>query len=419
MKLGTKDRLDLLRQRPAGSMRQGPRNPFQVLFREDARRLLLRKEVVEAFGLYFVLDNMEGGVLRAAMSAVEPDIDVERSRSEKAFEFFRLCIPFEQMSDGVNAYAGILASVLCADQRVLLIDEPEAFLAPTLSRRLGNLLSDLALKRQGNVVAATHSSDFLIGCVESGRAVNIIRLTYDRAANAPTARLLEADRLKVIMRDPYLRSTGMLDALFHRGAVVGEHDVDRAFYNEINERLLKYSSGGVPNCIFLNGHGWQSLKEIIRPLREMGVPAAAVVDLDVIKRPELADLLEAASVPVGLRSSLGGMRGQADGAFRARKLEPSGGIAQLSAEDCACAEALIKTLEEYGVFIVPVGMVEKWLSSLHVDASKRNWLPAMFARLGSDTDKADYVRPEDGDVWRFVRNIGRWIADARRKGMPA
>jgi ABC-type ATPase involved in cell division len=419
LKLGTKDRLSLLRQRPAGTMRQAPRNSFQVLFRDDDRRLLLRKEIFEAFGLYFVLDNMEGGVLRAAMSALEPDVVVERSRSEGAFELFRSCIPFEQMSDGVNAYTGMLASVLCADQRVLLIDEPEAFLAPTLSRRMGNLLSDLASDRLGNVIVSTHSSDFLIGCVESGRELNIVRLTYDRATNAATARLLEGGRLKVMMQDPYLRSTGMLAALFHRGAIVGEHDVDRAFYSEINERLLKYSHGGARNCVFLNGHGWQSLKVIIRPLREMGVPAAAVVDLDVIKKPELADLLEAASVPAVLRSSLGGMRGQADGAFRAKDLESSDGIAQLPAEDRPCAEALIKIVEEYGVFIVPAGRAEKWLASLHVDASKRNWLPAMFARLGSDPDATGYVRPEAGDVWDFVRSVGRWIGNPRRKGMPA
>lgn len=378
----------------------------------------MRKEVFEAFGLHFVLDNMDGGQLRAALSAREPETIIERSRSEEAFEFFSKSIPFEQMSDGVNAYTGILASMLCADQRVLLIDEPEAFLAPVLSRRMGNLLSDLASKRMGNVIASTHSSDFLMGCVESGKPVNIVRLTYDRATDAATARLLAAERLKVLMRDPYLRSTGMLDALFYRGAIIGEHDVDRAFYAEINERLLKYSDGGIQNCVFLNGHGWQSLKEIIGPLREMGVPAAAVVDLDVIKKADLADLLEAASVPTNLRSSLGGMRGQADGAFRRKNLQPSDGLAQLPAEDRACAEALIKTLEEYGVFIVSVGMVEKWLAGLAVGASKRNWLPAMFARLGSDPEAADYVRPEAGDVWNFLRSVGIWIRDPRRKGMP-
>lgn len=379
----------------------------------------MSREVLEAFGLYFVLDNMDGGQLRAVLSGQEPETSVERSRSEKAFEFFSHCIPVEQMSDGVNAYTGILASVLCADQRVLLIDEPEAFLAPVLSRRMGNLLSDLASNRSGNVIASTHSPDFLMGCVESGRPVNIVRLTYDRATGAATARLLEANRLKILMRDPYLRSTGMLGALFHLGAIVGEHDVDRAFYAEINERLLRYSDGGIENCAFLNGHGWQSLKEIIGPLREMGVPAAAVVDLDVVKRTELANLLEAAAVPVNLRSGLGGMRGQADGAFKARNLQPSDGLEQLPAEDRACAEALIKTLEEYGVFIVPVGDVEKWLAYLNVGAAKRNWLSAMFALLGSDPEAAAYVRPKTGDVWDFVRRVGLWIRNPERKGMPA
>ena len=41
------------------------------------------------------------------------------------------------------------------------------------------------------------------------------------------------------------------------------------------------------------------------------------------------------------------------------------------------------------MFIVSVGMVEKWLAGLAVGASKRNWLPAMFARLGSDPEAAE------------------------------
>ena len=92
---------------------------------------------------------------------------------------------------------------------------------------------------------------------------------------------------------------------------------------------------------------------------------------------------------------------------------------QLPAEDRACAEALIKTLEDYGVFIVSAGRAEKWLASLHVDASKRNWLPAMFARIGSDPDATGYVKPEAEDVWDFVRSVGRWIGNPHRKGMPA
>jgi hypothetical protein len=68
---------------------------------------------------------------------------------------------------------------------------------------------------------------------------------------------------------------------------------------------------------------------------------------------------------------------------------------------------------------VPFGEVEKWLKDLHVDASKRNWLPAMFDRLGSDPEGLGYVKREAGDVWDFVRRVSCWIGNPQRKGMPA
>ena len=70
-----------------------------------------------------------------------------------------------------------MAAILSADHRVMLIDEPEAFLHPVLARKLGVKLTELASERDANVLASTHSADFLMGCVESGN-VKVVRLTY-------------------------------------------------------------------------------------------------------------------------------------------------------------------------------------------------------------------------------------------------
>ena len=104
----------------------------------------------------------------------------------------------------------------------MLIDEPEAFLHPTLSRKLGREMATLANERDGNIFASTHSSSFLKGCVESGTPTNIVRLTY--SAPKATARALAPEKLKELMRDPLLRTAGLLDALFYHGIVVGEGD---------------------------------------------------------------------------------------------------------------------------------------------------------------------------------------------------
>ena len=75
------------------------------------------------------------------------------------------------MSDGVKAYSGILAAVLSTDLKVILMDEPDAFLHPPLARRLGTALTTIASERDGNVFASTHDSNFLMGCIHAGKPV--------------------------------------------------------------------------------------------------------------------------------------------------------------------------------------------------------------------------------------------------------
>ena len=84
------------------------------------------------------------------------------------------------------------------------------------------------------------------------------------------------------MRDPLLRSTNVLNALFHRGAIVCESDVDRSFYQEVNARLL-VDSAGIRDSVFLNAQNKQTVRRLVEPLRKMGIPAVAVVDIDILK----------------------------------------------------------------------------------------------------------------------------------------
>ena len=66
--------------------------------------------------------------------------------------------------------------------------------------------------------------------------------------------------------------------------MVAEADSDRAFYQEINERLLgKSDPRGIPNCLFINAQNKQTVWEIVGPLRELGIPTVGIVDIDVLK----------------------------------------------------------------------------------------------------------------------------------------
>jgi hypothetical protein len=223
----------------------------------------------------------------------------------------------------------------------------------------------------------------------------------------------------MLMREPLLRSTDVLSALFHIGAVVCEADADRCFYQEINTRLLTANDGGVRDSVFLNAQNKSTIRKIVGPLRRMGIAAAAVVDFDIFRKTDLRDLLIECGVPEPLRHSLTVLRGDVEAHFEmiGQKMK-SGGMKLLSGGEAASCRSLIDQLAVYGIFVVPDGEIESWLTAFGITAKKNEWLAEVFEKLGSDPASGSYVVPGIGDVWEFVRGIGAWVGRGARLGMP-
>lgn len=416
LRLDGQTRLSLMHPQAAGDPESHPTNHLGALFRDHEARARIREITGDAFGLYFVIDPTEGTHFRVRMSERAPmDVEEEQSVSDRSRAFHGRATDIDQMSDGIRAFTGLTAAVLSADYRIMLVDEPEAFLHPPLIRKLGKRLTQLAAERGANVLAATHSPDFVMGCITSGQAVNIVRLTWRK--NVPGARLLSADKLETMMRDPLLRSTGVLGALFHEGAVVCEADADRVFYAEVNERLLAHRAGGADGVVFLNAQNKQTVRRIIRPLREMGLPAAAILDLDLLKgREDFRDLLRSAFVPEVFWEPWEEQRRRLHQQINNADYKV-GGIYRLNGEVRAQADSLLASLAEYGVFLVPSGELECWLPELEVGGHGPEWLTQVFARMGTDPRDPGYQKPASGGVWKFIQRVAAWVADPRRKGM--
>jgi len=100
------------------------------------------------------------------------------------------------------------------------------------------------------------------------------------------------------MQDPLLRSTKTLESLFHNAVVVTESDTDRAFYDEVNHRL-ETDNRGINQCLFLNAQNKQTISRILKPLRDIGVPAVGMPDLDVLNMLDTNwnDLMLAIKIP--------------------------------------------------------------------------------------------------------------------------
>jgi predicted ATPase len=174
-------RLTILNPSAASDLQQPPSGVLGALYRNDAARHRLRELTHDAFGLYFTIDPSAMSQFRVRMSVVAPQ-GQERSLTTEAVEFFGRATDIAEFSDGVKAFTGLLAAVLCSQYLLILIDEPEAFLHPPLVRKLGRRLTEIASERGGSVLASTHSADFLMGSVQAGKSVNVVRLTYKQGS---------------------------------------------------------------------------------------------------------------------------------------------------------------------------------------------------------------------------------------------
>jgi hypothetical protein len=261
-----------------------------------------------------------------------------------------------------------------------------------------------------------------MGCIQSGAPVNIVRLTYRRGI--ATARILPSTEILELTRHPLLRSTGVLSGLFYEFVVVTESDTDRAFYQEVNQRLLDHRpEWGIPNCLFINAQNKQTIRTILKPLRQLGIPALGVVDIDVLKDggSTWTGLLASACVPSISLDALAPMRASIKSAMDATKrdMKRDGGVRILGPRECEAAENLLSQMAEYGLFVVPGGELESWLSDLRIGGHGPQWLIDIFERMGEDPVSPGYVRPTNGDVWEFMSKMKSWLTNPARKGIPA
>ncbi|MBW8361681.1 MAG: ATP-binding protein [Kaistella sp.] len=422
LRLDGTNRLNLLLEQQAGDLLKVPSNHLSHLFINNSLRLQLRKIIFDAIGRYFVIDPTNVGKLRVKLADEEPQSErQEKGWENESIDFHSKAFPIEQASDGVKAFTGILSTLIAGDPKIMLIDEPEAFLHPALANILGKEIGKILRESQKRLFASTHSSSFLMGCIQSSTPLNIVRLTYKN--NVATARLLPQEKILHLMRHPLLRSTGVLNGLFYESVIVCEADSDRAFYQEINERLLtENDERGISNCLFINAQNKQTVWEIVKPLRELGIPTVGIVDVDVLKDggTVFTKLLEGSYIPTLNHQPLHTQRQSLFTIFKAsgKDMKRDNGINILSGENYEGCNNFFEQLKEYGVLVVKNGELESWLKNLGATSHGSNWLINIFQKMGENPLSDDYLKPNNTDVWNFLGEIKSWLNNENRKGIP-
>lgn len=422
LRLDGTSRLNLLKEQKVTDLKKTPTNYLSKLFIDNNLRYKVREIIYNSFQKYYVIDPTKIGYLSVGFSDTLPNNESEeRGWQEESVEFHKKTLKIDKASDGVKAFTGIITTVIAGDPKIILIDEPEAFLHPSLSNTLGNEIGKSLINSNKKLFVSTHSSNFLMGCIQSKSPLNIVRLTYKN--NEATSRILDTDKILTLMKNPLLRSTGVLNGLFYEAVIVTESDSDRAFYQEINERLLeKNDKRGIQNCLFINAQNKQTVWDIVKPLRELGIPTVGIVDIDVIKEGGrvFSKLLKGAFIPELSQETLNKQRELIKKAFinSGKDMKKDGGIQLLDPDSKESCLNFFNSLSDYGVMIIKNGELESWLKSLKVGGHGSKWLIDIFKKMGENPNDKSYIKPENNDVWDFIGEIKFWIENNKRKGIP-
>ncbi|WP_435055580.1 ATP-dependent nuclease [Micromonospora aurantiaca (nom. illeg.)] len=386
-----------------------PGDPIQALYAKPEALHRLSSWTEDTFG-FKVCINRYGTSLRLLIGEDPEDLPPPPPPIN-VLKHYAALPPVGSQGDGVRAFAGLLLQIMLSPRPIIIVDEPEAFLHPPQARRLGKLLLD-ELPSSSQLIVATHSEDFLQGILDSrDRPVRIVRMS--KKGDAFKSRAVAPERIQETWADPLMRYSDLLDGLFHSGVVLCEGDSDCRFY----QAVMDEHASNLPEArdlLFTHVNGKARLGKGIRQLREFHVECAAIIDIDILNNQWL------------LRSTIedaGGNWADFEGDFRAVKLAVEslgltvptteatrtnimelfkglpgkqavpdkiteaikdalapkspwhllkrGGVGIIPDAAAESTPRLLSRLKEVGIFVVPVGELERWIP---LNVNKQSWL---------------------------------------------
>jgi len=388
---------------------QPPQHDLHVLQNNDSARQKLAAEIFESFGKGIWPDMTRGNAplcLRVSDGAI-PEAEDRHSRIKMSK--YRT---IETEGDGLKSYAAICIALLLGYRPLCLIDEPEMCLHPPQANRLGQFIGKYGSSKTTATFVATHSSQILRGVVQSTKEVEIIRLT--KRSSGFVGHRVPADELVAALNKPTLRAESVLDGIFSESVMVLEADGDRLVYQTAWETLGKEVGLDIHFCA-VGGTG--GIADTCKFYRTLKIPVVVVADLDMIvdipKLQRVLDVMTSREQAITLISEANNIKDKlrsyipstepSEVSMKLRKINEDlpeswdnyaeirvrrelsrlcrdldrlkrlkGGIPTLPEGVSAPTGRLLEELKHVGVFLLPVGELEGWLTSENICESRNN-----------------------------------------------
>lgn len=416
---------------------EDPTNILQNLFLNKENEELLRLAFNEAFSMQIMLDysGLKDFCLR--VSKEFPEIPED---PRKAYLITKDFNKIDNQGDGFRSFVGIVLSLLFSKDRIVLLDEPEAFLHPAQARYLGKWIADNSDKLSGQLIISTHNSNFLSGLLQSDKLVDIYRL--NRTDDDTTFQLIPPDATENLSKSPMLSSQRVLEAIFHQAVIVCEADADRIVYQTVS--TLHHNNQEI---LFVYSHNKQTLKDVASLLIATKIPVGVISDIDILNdetdfknlyeavtesatpaallttRKEIAESIDNSSEEKALENlkenirefyqqldkkehSFGGARGALN---RIRKetskwsFPKKNGIQGFSEEIKPKVYEVIEELNEKNIFILPVGELEGWMD---LGTSRKNkWIVLALNEIFQKKTSKELIEFVDMILKNVIKNV--------------
>lgn len=414
-----------------------PTNLLQSLYTSGKEsETKLRLAFQETFEKDIKIDY-SGGQLALRVGKEVGEFDDVPEDPRDLYDFMEEYDMLDEEGDGFRSFVGVILSLLLSEKRIVLLDEPDAFLHPAQSRELGSWIAEHGTEVPTQLVVATHDANFISGLLSGPHEIDIFRL--NRTGNYTAFNRLTSEITEQLFSDPLLSSQRVLDSIFHEGVIVCEGDSDRSVYQATATRKLDS-----PDLLFVHAHNKQKIKEITHILTEASIPVAAITDIDILRDhhdlrylleslttedisdlldirreldneiserddeeiirgmiedvDEFADQLKDGDHDVeGARTALGRLRS----GFSEWSEIKENGVEAFPDDYRDDAESLIDELEEIGLFIVRVGELEGWMDL--GTSRKSTWVVKALEEIYSgDCDEA---------LVDFISRIDQYLDD--------
>jgi predicted ATPase len=378
-------------------------SPLSKMFRDGDLEESIAQLSLAAFGQPVVLDRLSPSMVLRVGAVQVPVPPLNRPTQEYATAVSALP-KIANEGDGLKSFIGLALLVLADSDRLLLVDEPEAFLHPAQARALGRWMAKQASERGCQIILSTHDRDLLLGLVEGGSQVNVVRVT--RNSNETHLSQLPPEEVAKVWNSPVLRYSNVLQGLFHAQVVICESDADCRFFSAALDELDGDGASRAAiadNTLFVPAGGKDREHQLADALASLDVRTFAIADFDVLnKRATVKRLVESLGATwtddmqrdyVVVSSAVNTIAASADDGWQLAK---NAGLSVIpSGEATVAARSLLDQFSDAGLIVLPMGEMEDFDKAVTLHGA-----PWVTTALDKGVHRASAVR----DVVRRLTN---------------